>query len=326
MATRRETGYKELTLQQMRSFFYTVELGSFSAAAQELGLSHPTVWHQVHALQKRMNVELVEPGRMGCTVTMAGQILANLIAPIVHSSNSLRSRFDELLQKQRPSLIVAATPRITLEDLPRCLCRFRQEHPDVDLLVYETTNQSVAQMVIDGEAHLGIAHMVDTKSRQRIEYQQVDFVPAYNLDVGLFLPLGHRLCGKTKIRVQDLKGETFLNRTESMRSLEWEDFMQRNRLLQVNGSCCIQAEFAATLMCYIAEGFGVAFSVLNLHSKIPEGIVVKSVTHLLGQVQISFVRRRGSPITPQESAFQATVQQLFQPTGPRHKTGKAPKS
>src|SRR5438445_84677 len=46
--------YKELTLQQLRSLCETADQGSFIGAARALGLSQPTVWKQVHALEVRL--------------------------------------------------------------------------------------------------------------------------------------------------------------------------------------------------------------------------------------------------------------------------------
>ncbi len=45
--------YKEGRLQQLRSFCETARLGSLAAAAQALGLAEPTVWEQVHALERQ---------------------------------------------------------------------------------------------------------------------------------------------------------------------------------------------------------------------------------------------------------------------------------
>ena len=52
--------YKELTSQQLRSFYESARLGSFSEAARHLGLAHPTVWEQVRALEGHLGKELFE--------------------------------------------------------------------------------------------------------------------------------------------------------------------------------------------------------------------------------------------------------------------------
>ena len=51
--------YKDTTFQQLRSFYETARLGSLSAAADQLDLSHPTVWAQVHALERDLGEALI---------------------------------------------------------------------------------------------------------------------------------------------------------------------------------------------------------------------------------------------------------------------------
>ena len=54
--------YKEITLQQLRSFGETARLGSLAAAAKSLGLTHPTVREQVLSLERDFQVTLAEQG------------------------------------------------------------------------------------------------------------------------------------------------------------------------------------------------------------------------------------------------------------------------
>src|SRR5262245_41075389 len=75
MASPRRAGaYKEITLQQLRSFCETARLGSFKAAASSLGLAHPTIWQQVHALERELDAQLVEPHGRGCRLTEEGRL------------------------------------------------------------------------------------------------------------------------------------------------------------------------------------------------------------------------------------------------------------
>src|SRR5690242_18304989 len=101
--------YKETTLQQLRSFCETARLGSFSAAATALGTSHPTVWKQVHALEREFGAQLVKPFGRGCRLTDAGRVLAELAGPAVAGIASLKQRFRDAILQTPGHLIVATT-------------------------------------------------------------------------------------------------------------------------------------------------------------------------------------------------------------------------
>ena len=61
--------YKQLQMQQLRSLAETARLGSLAEAAKALGVAQPTVWEQVHALERYFGAKLVEPRRRGCRLT-----------------------------------------------------------------------------------------------------------------------------------------------------------------------------------------------------------------------------------------------------------------
>ena len=90
MPSRLGRAYKEITLQQLRSFCETVRLGSLTAAADSLGLARPTVWKQVHALEHHLGVQLVEPHTRGCQATEAGRLLADIASPLVSGIGSIK--------------------------------------------------------------------------------------------------------------------------------------------------------------------------------------------------------------------------------------------
>ena len=50
--------FKELRLQQFRGLQAIIRLGSFSAAARDLGLTKASVWQQVRALEEEFGCKL----------------------------------------------------------------------------------------------------------------------------------------------------------------------------------------------------------------------------------------------------------------------------
>src|SRR5262245_19879387 len=81
--------YKQIGLQQLRGFCETARRGSLTAAAASLGLAQPTVWEQVHALERAFGTKLVERHAHGSRLTERGRLLAALAAPLVAGIDSL---------------------------------------------------------------------------------------------------------------------------------------------------------------------------------------------------------------------------------------------
>src|SRR5260370_1122989 len=112
--------YKELTLQQLRSLCETARQGSFVAAAKALDLSQPTVWKQVHALERKFGTKLVDPHGRGCALTAAGRLLVEMIGPAVESMATIHERFRAAWADEGEQLTVAVTPRMLLDEMASC--------------------------------------------------------------------------------------------------------------------------------------------------------------------------------------------------------------
>ncbi len=61
--------------QWLRGFYYVVTLGSTSAAAAAMGLSQPSVSHQVHMLEAELGVQLFQRTLRRMAPTKEGLVL-----------------------------------------------------------------------------------------------------------------------------------------------------------------------------------------------------------------------------------------------------------
>src|SRR5829696_2194043 len=74
-----------LSLQQLRCFCATVELGSFTAAAEALRVSQPAVAEQIRKLEQALGADLFVRAGRGVVPTEAGRAFAE------HAAHSLRA-------------------------------------------------------------------------------------------------------------------------------------------------------------------------------------------------------------------------------------------
>src|SRR5438874_6908392 len=89
---------RSLNLDQLRTFVAVVERGSFTAAAKVLNLSQPAVTHQVHELERRFKVALVERLGKRAYLTQAGEKLIEHARHLLDEDSRtqvLMRRFDD---------------------------------------------------------------------------------------------------------------------------------------------------------------------------------------------------------------------------------------
>src|SRR5262245_41858395 len=204
--------YKEIQLQQLRSFCETARLGSMAAAAEALGLAQPTVWEQVHALERALNVTLVERHARGCRLTEVGQFVAALAAPLVQGMASFKRTVQEALGHAETRLTIATTQRILVEDLPEPILTFERHHPQAQLRLLELRVEQVPAAVESGQADLGLTTEQGTDRRS----PWLLFEPAYELDLYLVTPKDHPLARRRRVRPRDLLGYPLVNSPQGL--------------------------------------------------------------------------------------------------------------
>ncbi|WP_227870861.1 LysR family transcriptional regulator [Orrella marina] len=117
----------------MRSFLLTVDSGSMSEAARRLDITPAAVAQQIRALEKELEVQLVE--RAGRTVrpTQAGHMLAANARAIVASVDNLK--FMVNISPLAGELRLGAINTALLSFLPRVLNSLRSECPSLHVSI-----------------------------------------------------------------------------------------------------------------------------------------------------------------------------------------------
>ncbi|MBX9581401.1 MAG: LysR family transcriptional regulator [Gemmataceae bacterium] len=295
--------YKETTLQQLRSFFETARLGSFTAAAAGLGTAHTTVWQQVHALERRLGAKLVEPFGRGCRLTDAGRVLADLAAPVVTGFAALERRFREAVGRAERRLVVATTPRTLTEDLLPCVAAFEGRTPGARLTFREFEDEAVVAQVADGAADVGFA----PKSGSEVPGRDwVVWEPCYRLDTVLLTPPDHPLARRRHVRPPDLGGYPLVHSPTTLtdplvraRIEQWPiDWAEPRR---------VEATFAASIRRCVAAGFGIGLISRSPLPPAPSALHERPMTRYFGGEVIHAVWRKGAPRSDAAAGFVETV-------------------
>ena len=124
---------RSLNLDQLRAFVEVVARGSFTAAAKELNLTQPAVTHQVHELERRFKVTLVERLGKRAYLTQAGEKLIEharyLLDEDARACTSMRRFTDGGLGRVR----VGTSMTMLIYALPSVLGKLKTSHPQLEI-------------------------------------------------------------------------------------------------------------------------------------------------------------------------------------------------
>ncbi|MCB2190966.1 MAG: LysR family transcriptional regulator [Deltaproteobacteria bacterium] len=144
--------------QQLNAFRHLARTGSFSKAAQLTLRTQPAVSRQIKALEDELGCVLVErSGRKGARLTRAGERLLAFCDLALQEELALREDLAALDKRPRHRLRLAAPLTTLVQLLPPLLAAYGQEHPEVELTLWDRPQTQVVHLVRSAEADLGLA-------------------------------------------------------------------------------------------------------------------------------------------------------------------------
>jgi DNA-binding transcriptional LysR family regulator len=316
MPAGRNPSYKELTLHQLRSLCETARLGSFVAAAAALDVSHPTVWKQVHALEREFGVKLVEPHGRGCYLTAAGRRLVEMAGPAVEAIATLRERFRAALAEEGAHLTVAVTPRMVVEEMAACVVKFHATSPKTRFSFLEVNDDGVAPAVEARQADFGFTPLALTAEQGRTLLAE----PAYTLEVRLITPADHPLARRRHVHPRDLGRYPFVNLpNEFFSSAYIRAVLDRHHAYRVDRHQ-VHAGYVASVRRFVELGFGIGLVCSAPSAPRNPRLHERSMGRHFGSIVFHLIRRRGAFTPPAGEEFIRLVRDELRPV-PRA-TGK----
>jgi DNA-binding transcriptional LysR family regulator len=143
-----------MTLAQLRTFLAVAETGSVSAAAARLVVTQSAVSASVAALQRSLDLQLVEPSGRGLRLTPAGAIYAGYLRRVLGLLDEARVAAGSEGEPARGELRIAAVTTVGDHLLPRILVRFREAHPEARIHVEVGNRAQVLALLDDHEVDL----------------------------------------------------------------------------------------------------------------------------------------------------------------------------
>lgn len=145
---------REANLTLIQTFFIVARDGSYSAAARKLGMSYQSAANHVRRLEQLLAERLVvsEQGAKTVTLTPRGRSLYKLLLPEL---DTVLTRLDRTLQKERPVLRIGLPQAIFFYLMPPILARFRELFAQVEIIAYER-DTALSEMIKDGSLDLCI--------------------------------------------------------------------------------------------------------------------------------------------------------------------------
>ena len=187
--------------KKLEALVVSVELGSFTRAAEQLGYTQSGLTHMMNSLEKDIGFTVLVRGRSGVQLTPAGQRIFPLVQECLAGSAALEREISLINSHKEDSVRVAAYESIARHWLPEVIQQFRREHPDVTVDIQMGSVDEVYRWVLEDRVDMCFA------SRQ--DYNTLDWTPLRDDELLAILPPDYP-DGDNAFPIEFFNGQEFL--------------------------------------------------------------------------------------------------------------------
>jgi LysR family cys regulon transcriptional activator len=161
---------------------------NLTEVANVLHTSQPGVSRQIRELEQELGIDIfVRAGKRLTQLTPPGAALLPIVERLLLEADNLKRVGEDFSASHSGKLSIAATHSQARYALPTVVRDFRQLYPQVTLHLHQGSPKQVAEMLLSGEADIGVA------TEALAHYEALLALPCYRWTHSVVVPPGHPL-------------------------------------------------------------------------------------------------------------------------------------
>lgn len=286
-----------LEIVDLETFIAVASLGSFSAAARQLGVTQPSVTARIQRLEAALGTRLLVRTTRKVELTQRGMLLRAEAERTLAGLRELADRFRLDADAARSRVVVAATQMVAATMLPDVLRSHRERWPGVDVQVRDLRHRDAVQAVASGDADVGVIHFDGDDKRFKAQ-------PLRNEPIVLVVPPSHPLARSRRATLDAMAAYPLmmLEQYDGMKSRIAGELARRGLVLKPAQS----AGNLTTLMGMLDAGMGILL--------LPRVMTRQSLQagHVLVEIEGIDLRRTFSLVSLRDSKPSLAVRRFCQ--------------
>src|SRR5260370_14097279 len=252
--------YHSFDLRQLVSFAEIARAASFRQAAKTLHIAQPALSRQIKQLYAALVISLFDRAPRRLALTIEGRELARRLPALFSQIEHLLDAVKGANTGGTSHLRIGDGGALTTEVIAPALRRLRQKWPNLRLSSVQNTSEGFFQDLLENRIDCAFPAL-ESKGNELISHKLC------RLEIGLVLPPGHRLAGRSEIRFDQLRNERWILPPRHANPVLYDQLI----------SCCHNAGFTPTVIAEMTQRPRV---VAQVACGIGIATLVKTMAHL----------------------------------------------
>ena len=210
-----------LAIRHLRYFLAVAEAGSFSRAADRLGISQPSVSQQMRDLEASLRVSLFQRRGKRILLTSSGLIFQEHARAVLRRLENFLEELNRAPEELRGSLRLGVVPALNVPLVPELLGLFAANHPGISLVVEEISSTEIETALEEGRMDVGLGFLTRHSPNLRYERLCTD-------EFALIVSAKHPWFNRRVIALSELHQERLLQLPDSFVMRRMSDEICRN--------------------------------------------------------------------------------------------------
>lgn len=235
-------------MHQVRYFLAVSRTLNFTRAAEECHVAQPSLTRAIKLLEAELGGDLFRRERTLTHLTEFGQRMLPLLRQCYESALAAKKLASSIRSGAAGTLALALSRTIPMTLLVPALGEVLRSFPGLELVLLRGTAAEVMEHLKKGDAALAIAGPLGEA------WERLDAWPLFNEPFRVLVGATHRLNGRSRLTLEELRAERVLARPYCELAAAFEAFARDHGILQT-GKHCVACEH--DLVALVAAGVGV---------------------------------------------------------------------
>ncbi|MGV9387389.1 LysR family transcriptional regulator [Nonomuraea sp. NPDC003707] len=196
-----------LDLRRLRVLLAVAEHGGVAAAARALSFTPPAVSQQIAALERQLDVALLDRSQRTARLTSTGQWLADHARDLIADLEGIEAEIARIDGKIHGVLRVGVLPTLGYTLLPSTLTHLATTAPELEVRIQQLEPEESLAALARGELDVALAGEYSLAPRR--DDTNFDRVDLYTEQMLIAVPANHRLRGP-HVALADLRDDRWI--------------------------------------------------------------------------------------------------------------------
>lgn len=262
-----------MTLLTYQVFKTVADIGSFSKAADILGLTPSAISHAISSMESELGFSVLTRNKGGITLTNYGENLLPYVNAVLNSDESLKQAIDEMNGLKSGRVKIGVFSSVCTNWLPDILSSFQEKYEAISIEVYQGTYEEVSYWLKNGVVDLGFLSVSSAKD--------IPIEPLYQDPLLCVMPKGVKdLSNPDFVDLEEMRKHQLVTQREGT-DADIQNFLRENHL-RIQSSYHVVDDLATVRL--VEKGFGICLMPALVMKDIPYNVDVYPIHPMASRI------------------------------------------